>query len=556
MTYVLRASRGALALLAFALLPSPARSQDVPLGQAPAAEQALSPGTDFAQVTVDGHELFPVRGIRAYPAERRAGEIASRIREAASDPSLNTSDMRLEETADGIGVLIGDHYLFTVLELDADLENMNPGQLAQVYSGLIAEAIDDWRAARDPSRLARNAAFVVVGAILLIGLLFLLHRLYLALARFVERRGTSKISVGSLQVLRPEQLRALLLWMVRVAMTLAGLVAVYAYLNAALGAFPWTRGFAESLLGHVTDPILSIGRGILGAIPGLLFIVIAWFFIRFVLRLVRTYFTGLEHGTFALRGFDPDWARPTYRLVRTFIIVLFLVMIFPYIPGSSTGAFKGISLFMGIVFSLGSSSVIGNLIAGYTMTYRRAFRVGDRILVDGSIGDVEEMRLLVTHLRSPKNEEIIVPNTLILNGNVTNYSSIARKEGLILHTTVGIGYETPWRQVEAMLVEAARRTEGLESEPPPFVLQKELADFAVTYEVNAYTRDPRRMYATYTALHANILDVFNEYGVQIMTPAYEGDPEVPKVVPPDGRFAAPASESDGQQGGQSPTGGG
>jgi small-conductance mechanosensitive channel len=242
--------------------------------------------------------------------------------------------------------------------------------------------------------------------------------------------------------------------------------------------------------------------------------------------------------------------------VRTFIIVLFLVMIFPYIPGSSTGAFKGISLFMGIVFSLGSSSVIGNLIAGYTMTYRRAFRVGDRILVDGSIGDVEEMRLLVTHLRSPKNEEIIVPNTLILNGNVTNYSSIARKEGLILHTTVGIGYETPWRQVEAMLVEAARRTEGLESEPPPFVLQKELADFAVTYEVNAYTRDPRRMYATYTALHANILDVFNEYGVQIMTPAYEGDPEVPKVVPPDGRFAAPASESDGQQGGQSPTGGG
>jgi small-conductance mechanosensitive channel len=514
----------------------------VPLGQAPAAEQALVPGTDFAQVTVDGHELFPVRGIRAYPADRRAGEIASRIREAASDPSLLTSDMRLEETADGTGILIGDHYLLTILDLDADLENMNPGQLAQVYSGLIAEAIDNWRAARDPSRLARNAAFVVVGAILLIGLLFLLHRLYLALARFVERRGTSKISVGSLQVLRPEQLRALLLWTARVAMTVAGLVAVYAYLNAALGAFPWTRGFAESLLGHVTDPIFSIGRGILDAIPGLLFIVIAWFFIRFVLRLVRTYFTGLEHGTIALRGFDPDWARPTYRLVRTFIIVLFLVMIFPYIPGSSTGAFKGISLFMGIVFSLGSSSVIGNLIAGYTMTYRRAFRVGDRILVDGSIGDVEEMRLLVTHLRSPKNEEIIVPNTLILNGNVTNYSSIARKEGLILHTTVGIGYETPWRQVEAMLVEAARRTEGLESEPPPFVLQKELADFAVTYEVNAYTRDPRGMYATYTALHANILDVFNEYGVQIMTPAYEGDPEVPKVVPPDARFAAPAKE--------------
>jgi len=547
MNRILRMPTCALICFAVALLPAPVRSQDVPLGQAPvAAEQILRPGTDVAPVTVDGRELFPVRGISAYPADRRAGEIATRIRDAARDPSLETSDRRLEETADGVRVLIGDHYLLTVLDLDADLEEMSPGLIAEVYSGLIAQAIEDWRAARTPSRLLRHAAFVIVGAILLLGLLFLLRRLHRGLSQVAERRGAAPIRVGSLQVVRPEQLRALLLWTVRVAMTGVGLVLVYSYLNAALGSFPWTRGFAQSLLGYVTDPILSIGRGILDAIPGLLFIVIAWFFTRFVLRLIRTYFTGLEHGTTTLRGFDADWARPTYRLVRTFVIVLFLVMIFPYIPGSSTSAFKGISLFMGIVFSLGSSSVIGNLIAGYTMTYRRAFRVGDRILVDGSIGDVEEMRLLVTHLRSPKNEEIIVPNTLILSGNVTNYSSIARKEGLILHTTVGIGYETPWRQVEAMLLEAAVRTPGLESDPPPFVLQKELADFAVTYEINAYTRDPRRMYATYTALHANILDVFNEYGVQIMTPAYEGDPEVPKVVPPDGAFAAPARESEGQ----------
>ena len=408
--HVLVLSAVALFPAAIAAFPAAARSQDVPLGQAPAAaDQALRQGTDLAPVTVDGHELFPVRGIRAYPAERRAAEIASRIREAARDPAVQTSDMRLEETADGVRILIGDHYLLTILELDADLEAASLGQISQVYSGLIAQAIDAWRAARVPSRLLRNAVFVAVGALLLIGFLFLLHRLYLALTRFAERHGAGPISVGSLQVLHPGQLRALLLWTVRVAMTVTGLVIVYAYLNAALGAFPWTRGFALSLLGHVTDPIFSIGRGILAFIPGLLFILIAWFFTRFVLRLIRTYFTGLEHGTIALRGFEPEWARPTYRLVRTFVIVLFLVMIFPYIPGSSTSAFKGISLFMGIVFSLGSSSVIGNLIAGYTMTYRRAFRVGDRILVDGSIGDVEEMRLLVTHLRSPKNEEIIVP---------------------------------------------------------------------------------------------------------------------------------------------------
>jgi small-conductance mechanosensitive channel len=545
MTRDLRASRLALVLFAFALLPAPARSQDVPLGQAPAAEQALRPGTDVAQVTIDGRELFPVRGISAFPADLRARQIATRIQDAARDTSVQTSDMRREETAEGVRISIGDHYLLMLVDLDANLEQASLGQISEVYSVLIAQAIDEWRAARIPSRLLRNGALVIVGAILLCGLLLLLHRLYRGLSRFVERRWAGPINVQSVQVVRAEHLRALLLWTVRVSMTGVGLVVIYVYLDATLRSFPWTRGFAQSLLGHVTYPIFSIGRGILDAIPGLLFIVIAWFFIRFLLRLIRTYFTGLERGTIALRGFDAEWAKPTYRLVRMFVILLFLVMIFPYIPGSSTGAFKGISLFMGIVFSLGSSSVIGNLIAGYTMTYRRAFRVGDRIQVDGTIGDVMEMRLLVTHLRSPKNEELIVPNTVILGGNVTNYSSIARKEGLILHTTVGIGYETPWRQVEEMLLEAARRTPGLDAEPPPFVLQRELGDFAVTYEINAYTRDPRRMYATYTALHANILDVFNEHGVQIMTPAYVGDPEVPKVVPPDQVFATPAGESEG-----------
>jgi small-conductance mechanosensitive channel len=193
-----------------------------------------------------------------------------------------------------------------------------------------------------------------------------------------------------------------------------------------------------------------------------------------------------------------------------------------------------------VIFSLGSSSIIANLIAGYTMTYRRAFHVGDRIRVSDFIGDVADVRLMVTHLRSLKNEEIIVPNSLILNSHVINYSSLARQHGLILHTTVGIGYETPWRQVEAMLLLAAERTPGLLRQPPPFVLQQSLGDFCVTYELNAYCDEPAAMYRLYTELHSNILDVFNEYGVQIMTPAYERDPDQPKVVPKEQWFATPA----------------
>jgi small-conductance mechanosensitive channel len=202
-----------------------------------------------------------------------------------------------------------------------------------------------------------------------------------------------------------------------------------------------------------------------------------------------------------------------------------------------------VSLFLGIVFSLGSSTAIANIIAGYMMTYRRAFKVGDRVRIGDIVGDVIEVRLQVTHLRSVKNEEIVVPNSQILSSDVLNYSSLARTDGLILHTEVGIGYETPWRQVEAMLVAAAERTSGLLTEPRPFVLLKKLGDFAVVYELNVYCQEARTMNALYTALHRNILDVFNEYGVQIMTPAYEGDPQEPKVVPPARWFTEPASDS-------------
>ena len=268
---------------------------------------------------------------------------------------------------------------------------------------------------------------------------------------------------------------------------------------------------------------------------------VLFFVIRLVLRLVRLFFETVGRGTVKLANFDADWAEPTYKIARIAIIAFGLIVAYPYIPGSESDAFKGVSLFIGIVFSLGSSSAISNIIAGYMMTYRRAFKVGDRVKIGDAMGDVIEMRLQVTHLKTFKNEEIVIPNSQILAGDVINYSSFVKTQGLILYTEVGIGYETPWRQVEAMLLEAAGRCELPSGEPPrAFVRLKKLADFAVTYEVNVYCTDIQAMLPMYTALHRHILDVFNEYGVQIMTPAYEGDPEQPKIVPPKDWFTAPA----------------
>jgi small-conductance mechanosensitive channel len=268
-----------------------------------------------------------------------------------------------------------------------------------------------------------------------------------------------------------------------------------------------------------------MGRAVLANIPNLIFLTILFVVIRFILRLLRLFFEALARGSMVLSSFAPEWALPTYKVARFAVLAFGLIVAYPYIPGSESAAFKGVSLFIGVVFSLGSSSAIANLVAGYLMTYRRAFKVGDRVRIGDEVGDVSEIRLQATHLRTLKNEELVVPNSLLLNSQVINYSSLAAKHGLILHTTVSIGYEIPWRQVEALLLLAAGRTPGFLKEPAPFVLQRSLGDFAIAYELNAYCGDAQAMLSLYAELHRLILDCFNEYGVQIMTPAYEGDPE-------------------------------
>jgi small-conductance mechanosensitive channel len=352
------------------------------------------------------------------------------------------------------------------------------------------------------------------------------------------------VRIKSAQLISTNQIRGILHGLLRIPFVLAVLFFVYSYLNGVLRLFPWTRGIADNLLQYVLDPLRIIALGFVRYLPNLVFLVILVLVARLLLKALKIFWDAVARGTVQLTGFDPEWALPTYRLLRILVVAFLVVVAYPYIPGSGSAAFKGVSIFLGVVFSLGSSSVVGNVIAGYSMVYRRTFKVGDRVRIGDHEGDVVESRLLVTYLRSTKNEEIVVPNSLIIGTNVVNYSSIARKHGLILHTTVGIGYEIPWRQVEAMLTEAAGRTEGLLSEPPPFVLQRALAGFCVTYELNAYCEDPARMYPLYSELHRNIQDVFNEHGVQIMTPAYVKDPEEPKVVPRSRWYEPPARTAD------------
>jgi small-conductance mechanosensitive channel len=248
----------------------------------------------------------------------------------------------------------------------------------------------------------------------------------------------------------------------------------------------------------------------------------------------------VEKGNITFSGFYPEWAKPTYKIARFVVIALAAVVAFPYFPGSESPAFKGISIFLGVLLSLGSSSTVSNIIAGLDMTYRRAFLYGDWVKIGDLTGEVTRVRLLVTHLRTFKNEEVVIPNAIIQNSHVTNYSSLAREQGLILHTAVTIGYSTPWRQVHAFLLQAAEKTAGILRNPPPFILQTSLDDFYVRYELNAYTDAPQDMPTIYSDLHLNIQDAFNEYGVQIMSPHYIDDPKSPAVVPRERWYEPPA----------------
>jgi small-conductance mechanosensitive channel len=494
-------------------------------------------------VIVDGITLFSVRGIASFPATERAAAISSRIEEVARDRRIGAGAIKIEERPLGSAIVAAGKVLVIVGEADARVEGIERAVLASLYADSISSAIARYRSEREPHALATGAAYsaaaVALLAIVLFGLWRLHRRLDLRLAGLYRAR-LDDLRIQGFKVMQAEQLTGALRGAVGALHALVAIVCTYLALQFVLSQFPLTRRVAFGLLELLVSPLATMGRGLLVAIPDLLFLVILALVTRYLLKTMKLFFGAVEHGSVTLSGFDADWATPTYRIFRLLVIAFALVVAYPYIPGSHSDAFKGISLFIGVIFSLGSTSFVANTIAGYALTYRRAFRVGDRIQVGDVFGDVTEIRLQVSHLRTPKNEEIVIPNSTILNSHVINYSTLAKSNGLILHTTVGIGYETPWRQVEAMLLMAAERTPNVMREPAPFVLQKSLGDFAVTYELNAYCSEPAEMNRIYTELHRNILDVFNEYGVAIMTPAYEGDPDQPKLVPKARWFEAPA----------------
>lgn len=500
-----------------------------------------------APVKVDGKILFSVRGISYYTAEQRAAAISNRISEAAADPKISSDSLKIVVDTDHSSIYAGTRFLMQVYDADADVEQVTRETLAMVIRQNIADAIELYRINRSRPVLIKRSINALGALVLLAVILLLIFWLYRSISKGLEHRFKTRVDTlenKSFSLIQANQLWKIYHLLARVLKIIITVLLITFTINYILGLFPWTNNVANYLLKLLVDPVVSIGQSFLRFLPDLVFLVAIYLVTRYLIKLSKLLFIGLSDGKMTIKGFDAEWAMPSFRIFRIFVIIFAVIVAYPYIPGSGTSAFKGISVFIGVLFSLGSSSFISNLIAGYTMTYRGAFKKGDLIQVGDKSGYVEEKAVLDTRLLSIQNEEIIIPNSVLLNSNIINYTTKAKASSLIIHTSVGIGYETPWRLVDAMLKLAADRTEGLLKHPSPFVLKRSLSDFAINYEINAYSDDASRMHFIYTALHQNILDVFNENNVQIMTPAYMHDPAIPKVVPKDQWNTPLASETE------------
>ncbi len=365
--------------------------------------------------------------------------------------------------------------------------------------------------------------FTLVWTALVVGAWMAVQSAYRqARVKLVAWRGTfiPAVRIQNVEVLSADRITDALLWLTQAVRVIVLILLLQVYASSVLGSFPWTRSLAGELIGYLLKPLVVIGEAFIKHVPNLISIAVIVLVTHYVIKLVHLVFTGIERGTITFSGFHREWANPTYKIVRFMILAFAAIAIFPYIPGSNSEAFRAISIFLGVLVSLGSTSSISNIVAGVVLTYMRPFQLGDRVKIADTVGDVIAKELLVTRVRTIKNVDVTIPNAMVLGSHIINYSSSATDRGLILNTSVTIGYDAPWRKVHELLIAAAGATQHIMKEPAPFVLQTSLDDFFVTYEINAYTDQPNKMAVIYAELHQNIQDKFNEGGVEIMSPHY------------------------------------
>ena len=458
-----------------------------------------------------------------YTPAQRAEMNAALIEKLGNSLVLYPDSVKIESTDIVTDIMYKDKVLISLTDKDAMWEGVSRDSLALRDRAIIVAKLTDMNAKNGVWQLVKRIVYlilIVVGQYVLFRLTNWLFRKLKKRILLLKEIKLKPFKIQEYELLDTAKQVSLLLMLANLGRYLFMLVQLLFTVPLVFIVFPQTEKLAYTLLGYLWMPIRQILKGIVDYIPNLFTIVVIWLAIKYMIRLIRYLAREVEAERLKINVFYPDWAMPTYHIVRFLLYAFMIAMIYPYLPGANSGVFQGISVFVGLIVSLGSSTVIANIIAGLVITYMRPYKLGDRIKLNDTTGNVVEKTPLVTRIRTPKNELITIPNSFIMSSHTVNYSSSAREYGLIIHSEVTIGYDAPWRKVHQLLIDAALNTPGVIDDPRPFVLETSLSDWYPVYQINAYTRDADRLPQIYSNLHQNIQDYFNEAGIEIMSPHY------------------------------------
>lgn len=475
-------------------------------------------------VIVEGdtlYYLFAKRG--GHTPQQRAEMNAAAITELGKRFNLQPDSVYIDSSDIITDLMYGNKVLSSFTDQDGLWEGCSRDQLAAAKRKVIVDKLKVMKDEHSLWQLGKRILYfilVIVGQFLLFKLtIWLFNKLKARIQRLKDTK-LKPISIQDYELLDTQKQVNLLVFLaslLRYAVMLLQLILTVPLLFA---IFPQTKDLAYKLFSYIWEPIKSIFLGIVEYIPNLFTIFVIWLAVKYLVRLVRYLASEIQSERLKIGGFYADWAMPTFHIVRFLLYAFMIAMIYPYLPGSKSGVFQGISVFVGLIVSLGSSTVIGNIIAGLVITYMRPFKLGDRIKLNDTTGNVIEKTPLVTRIRTPKNEVVTIPNSFIMSSHTVNFSQSARDYGLIIHSEVSIGYDIPWRKTHQLLIEAALNTPGVVDDPRPFVLETSLQDYYPVYQVNAYIKDANQLAQVYSDLHQNIQDRFNEEGIEIMSPHY------------------------------------
>jgi small-conductance mechanosensitive channel len=494
-----------------------------------------------AIVVLDGESLFTIKQpLGNITPLGRAKAISARLLQLAEDNSLSLEDIQVyvgdKEGVPLTQVSAGNIAIMTVTEVDARVNGKSREELTQIYLQKIKEVVSRYRQERSLQNIVRGVGFILLATIVLLVALSITNNIFARIYQQLKIWGNTYIRgvrIGNLELIRPNQLDNITDFIARIVQTGIILGLFVFYIPFVLRQFPWTSGLASTLDDYFSGTLQTAWKAFVDYLPNLFTVVLTIAIAYFLLRASKPFFRELSEGTISLPGFYVDWAWPTYRIVTFLIVALSAVIVFPLLPGFNSPAFGGISVFLGLLLSLGSTSAIANLVAGTILIYTRAFQVGDLIKIRETSGRVIETTLLVTRLITGTNVVISIPNSEIITSSVENLSFASKEldQPLIMRTSVHLGYEVPWRQAYDALMQAALRTEGVAKSPLPFVLQDSLNEVFVTYQLSGYIdweffqeKTVKEFEQARSQLHENIRDCCAELGIKIFAPSYEADP--------------------------------